>query len=137
MIVPSPEHSTEKLISSTRAFQMVHEVYIACLVISVIYIAMGLFEGTLLMMEGMLIGMIGIVLLRENSRAAAVLLLSITLISFSNSMVSWLGIIDFGERNILLASIGIWCGVRALKATWAIRGAPTLDDALRRVIPWC
>ena len=137
MIVPSSEHNTEKLLSATRAIQMVHEVYIACLVISVIYIAMGLFEGTLLMMEGMIIGAIAIVLLRETSRAAAVLLISIAIISFSNSMVSWLGIVDFGERNILLASIGIWCGVRALKATLLIRGTPTLNDAIRRVTPWC
>ncbi len=136
MIVPSPDQRVEKLgFSDVKAWNMINEVYIACLVLSVIYIAMGLFEGALLMMEGVLIGALGILLLKETSRAAAVLLISICVISFSNSMVSWLGIVDFGERNILLAFIGIWCSVRALKATLALKGAPTVDDAIRRLLP--
>ncbi len=136
MIVPSPEQRTEKLrFSASQAWNMINEVYIACLVISVIYIAMGLFEGALLMMEGVLIGALGIILLKETSRAAALLLISICVISFSNSMVSWLGVIDFGERNILLAFIGIWCGIRGLKATLALKGMPTVDDAIRRILP--
>ena len=137
MMVPSANQGPEiPEVQLTKAWHMIHEVYIASLVISVIYLAMGIFEGRLLMVEGLLIGAIGIVLLNERSRAAAVLLLSMGIITFSNSMVSWLGIVDFGERNILLASIAIWCGIRALKATLLIRGTPTLDDAIRRVIPW-
>ena len=125
MIVPSAKQElANRETEIIKAWNIINEVYIACLVISVIYLAMGLFEGTLLMMEGVLIGALGIVLLNQTSRAAAILLISMGLITFSNSMVSWLGIVDFGERNILLASIAIWCGIRALKATLLIRGTP-------------
>ena len=136
MIIPTPDHnpkSRETL--SFRAWQMVNEVYIACLVISVIYIAMGLYEGKLLIVEGVIIGALGILLSKETSRAAALLLISISLISFSNSMVSWLGIVDMGDRNILLSFIGLWCGMRAWKATVLLRGYPTFDDAVRRLVP--
>lgn len=127
------EQELEKKDRRFRAWQAINEVSIACLVLAVIYIAMGIFEGELLIIEGMITGALGILLSREISRAAAFLLMAISLISFSNSMVSWLGIIELGERNILLAAIGLWCGARAIRATILLRGTPTFDDLVKRV----
>ena len=115
-----------------RAWQAINEVSVACLVIAVIYIAMGLFEGKLLIAEGVITGVLGIILSKEISRAAALLLVAISLISLSNGMVSWVGMVELGERNILLGFIGLWCGFRALKATIVLRGSPTIDDFINR-----
>lgn len=130
MTLQKDETKTKEL----RAWQTINEVSVACLVLAVIYIAMGIFEGRLLIMEGLITGCLGLLLSKKISRAAALLLISISMISFSNGMVSWLGVVDFGERNILLACIGLWCGIRALKATILLRGTPTLDDILNRFV---
>ena len=122
----------EKKEKRFRAWQIINEVSIACLVIAVVYIAMGLFEGKLLIAEGIITGILGLILSKEISRAAALLLVAISLISLSNGMVSWVGMIELGERNILLGFIGLWCGFRALKATFVLRGSPTIDDMINR-----
>lgn len=128
-----PEQQVDSKKQRFRAWQTINEISIACLVLAVIYIAMGIFEGELLIIEGLIIGALGILLSREMSRLAAFLLMMISLISFSNGMVSWLGIIELGERNILLAMVGLWCGARAMKATILLRGTPILEDLIKRV----
>ena len=133
MIFPTEDFNITQKEHAYRAWQRINEISIACLVLGVIYIAMGLFEGHLLMIEGLITGALGYLLSREMSRAAALLILWIGLISFSNSMLSWLGIIDFGERNVLLACVGVWCGYKALKATFILKGYPTSRDILRRL----
>ncbi|MEM8857807.1 MAG: hypothetical protein AAGD96_05775 [Chloroflexota bacterium] len=133
MIIPSDDLNITQDEHVFRAWQKVNEISIACLVLGTIYIAMGIFEGQLLIVEGLLTGALGYLLSRDTSRAAALLILWISLITFSNSMMSWLGVIDFGERNVMLACIGLWCGYRSLKATITIKGNPTSSDILRRM----
>lgn len=127
-----PKSQTGRKDERFRAWQTINEVSIACLVLAVIYVAMGIFEGKLLIVEGLIFGALGILLSREVSRLAAFLLMGISLISFSNGMVSWLGIIEFGERNILLAVVGLWCGARAIQATILLRGSLIMDDLFKR-----
>ncbi|MEM9773685.1 MAG: hypothetical protein AAF902_03835 [Chloroflexota bacterium] len=133
MIIPSDELNLKDEERLFRAWQTVNEISIACLVLATIYVAMGLFEGGLLIVEGIVTGILGYLLSREMSRAAAVLILWIGLITFSNSILSWLGVIDFGERNVLLACVGVWCGYKALKSTLTLKGYPTRQDVLRRL----
>ena len=136
MIILIPKSNQERgKTARFRAWERINEVYVASLILSVIYLVMGLYEGTLLMVEGVIIGALGIMLFKETSRAAAILLISIGLISSINGVVSTLGVADMGERNVLLALIVMLCGVRALKATLLIRGTPTLADGLKRIRP--
>ncbi|MEM7802284.1 MAG: hypothetical protein AAF633_24030 [Chloroflexota bacterium] len=105
-----------------KARRTINDMSISLLVIGGCYCFMGLVTSPLLLWEGTITAVLAILLSRTLSRGASILLIVMSVIAISNSFVTMIGLDDFGQRNLPLGFISIWCAWKSLQATQILRG---------------
>ncbi len=75
-----------------------------------------------LIADAVVIAVLATILFRRRSRVAAVLLLLVSTLILALTILNKMGVTDQGGTNIVVAVICFWAAVRALEATFKLRG---------------
>jgi hypothetical protein len=109
-----------KIESREDALKVVKDTSSAFIVISVIQAILSYFVGSSILVDAIINCGGAFFLRRFNSRAAAVVLLIVALITLGVTIANMLGAKLGAGGNILVAIIVLWAGVRAVEATFKL-----------------
>jgi hypothetical protein len=105
------------------ALKTIRDVAVGFFVLAAIQGLIGFFLMPGLLVDAMLLVVLAAALMKWHSRVAAVLLLLVSAGDAVVTLLNRLGVMSQGGRNIFLAAIMIIAAVRAVTATFKLRGA--------------
>jgi uncharacterized YccA/Bax inhibitor family protein len=105
-----------------KAEQTVREAAKGFFIVAALQGGIGIFMAPAMLIDAALFAVLGGILLKWKSRTAAVLLLILSGMSFVVTILNRMGVMAEGGTNILLALIVTWVAVRAVEATFKLRG---------------
>jgi hypothetical protein len=83
---------------------------------------LGVMIAPAMLIDAIILGSLGLILLKWHSRTAAVLLLIVAVLMAGVTVLNRLGVTSSGGKNIFLAIIMLIVGVRAVEATFKLHG---------------
>lgn len=116
-----------KIETKDEATKIIKDCSNAFLVLAAIQIIGGFVIGDGLIFDGILYLILSLILKKLNSRIVAILLLLLSLFSVVITAINMFGG-GQGGKNILLALLTTWAGVRAVQATYVYNKIGTLPD---------
>jgi apolipoprotein N-acyltransferase len=119
---PKKKGSFSKLESREDALKLVKDTSSAFFVIAVLQAALAYWIGLSILFDAVIYAVGGFFLRRFNSRVAAVALLVLALVGACVTVANRIGANLGGGNNFILASIVLWAAVRAVEATFKLRG---------------
>jgi hypothetical protein len=94
----------------------------AFLMLAVLQGAIGLFLARSLLVDAAIFALCGLYIRRSYSRAAAILCLAVAAFAAVTTFANRVGANVGGGKNIFLAVIMLWVGIRAVEATFKLHG---------------
>lgn len=94
------------------------EVSVGFYVLAAIQTVVGAFLMPGMIIDGVMIAVLAVLVQTIKSRVAAILLLLLTAVMLVTTVLTYLGIAQMGGKNLWLALIAAWCGVKAVEATF-------------------
>jgi hypothetical protein len=118
------------------ALKIVEDCFKGFLTLAALQTVIGAFLMKKLIIDGVLIAGLACGFKLWKSRVAAILLLAIGLVAAGTTVASLMGVKDMGGRNIFLAALFVYTGIRSVQAAFALRkfpedGVPPVGDAKR------
>lgn len=107
--------------SREDALKTIRDCAIGFFTVAVLQALVGLFIFPGLLMDAALLAILAGIMLKWHSRVAAVLLLILAGLTAYTTLLNRLGITDEGGRNIFLAIILLWAGIRSVEATFKLK----------------
>jgi len=98
--------------------QTLKDVSIGFYVLAAIQGAIGAFLMPSMLIDAVLIAVLAALIQTIKSRIAAVLLCLMSAIMLVTTIITALGIAQMGGKNLWLAVIAAWCGIKAVEATF-------------------
>ena len=92
------------------------------IVVAAIQAVVAFFVGYALLVDAVIYAVLGAILLRFKSRVAAVILLLLAIVTAGVTVANATGAKLGGGHNIFLSLMVLWAGVRAVEATFKLRG---------------
>ena len=83
--------------------------------------AIGVFLMPSMIIDAVIIAVLAALIHTIKSRIAAVLLLLLTGVMLVTTILTALGVAQMGGKNLWLAVIAVWCGVKGVEATFKYR----------------
>ena len=114
--------SFSKIENRDEALKMVRDTSAAFFFVAVLQAVLSYWVGYGVLVDAAIYAIGGFFLRRFNSRAAAVVLLLLALISAGVTVANKTGANIGGGNNIILALIILWAGIRAVEATFKLHG---------------
>ena len=111
-----------KIESRADALKTVRDTSSAFFVLAALQAALSFFVGFSVLLDAVIYVVAGYFLRRSNSRAAAVILLALAVLSAAVTFANKAGANLGGGNNIILAFIVLWAAIRAVEATFKLRG---------------
>jgi uncharacterized membrane protein HdeD (DUF308 family) len=111
-----------KIENREDALKVIKDTSTAFIAIAILQAILSYFVGSSILIDGIINAGGAFFLRRFNSRAAAVVLLVVASISIGVTIANLLGAKLGTGTNILMAIIVFWAGVRAVEATFKLRG---------------
>ncbi len=111
------------------AAKMVRETAVAFLVLAGIQALIGFFLAPSTLVDAVVLAILALILWKGRSRVAALLLLVVSLGEAAVTVLNRVGVTSQGGTNVILAVIMVIAAVRAVEATFKLRGklsAPTV-----------
>ena len=109
------------------ALKIVEDCFKGFLTLAALQTVIGAFLMKKLIIDGVLIAALACGFKFWKSRVAAILLMAVSLVAAVATVASLLGVKGMGGRNVLLAALFVYMGVRAVQATFALRKFPDDD----------
>lgn len=119
---PTKKGMFAKIESKSDGLKTIRDCAIGFFVVAAIQAGVGYFVAPTLMIDAVVYAALATILLKWNSRIAAVLLLALACISFYSTVLNRLGIAAEGGNNIILAAIILWTAIRSVEATFKVNG---------------
>ena len=114
--------SFSKIENRDEALKMVRDTSAAFFFVAGLQAVLSYWVGYGVLVDAAIYAIGGFFLRRFNSRAAAVVLLLLALISAGVTVANKTGANIGGGNNIILALIILWAGIRAVEATFKLHG---------------
>jgi hypothetical protein len=111
-----------KIESRADALKVVKDSSMAFFVVAAIQAALSFLVGSSVLIDASIYAIGGFFLRRFNSRAAAMVLLLLAALSAGVTVANRLGENLGGGNNVFLAFIVLWAAIRAVEATFKLRG---------------
>lgn len=92
------------------------------IVVAAIQAVVAFFVGYALLADAAIYAVLGAILMRFKSRAAAIILLLLAVVTSVVTVANAAGAKLGGGNNIFLSLVVLWAGVRAVEATFKLRG---------------
>ena len=122
MAEPKKKGWLSKIESRADALKVVKDSSTAFFVVAAIQAALSFLVGFSVLIDAFIYAIGGFFLRRFNSRAAAIVLLLLAVLSAGVTVANKLGENLGGGNNIFLALIVLWAAIRAVEATFKLRG---------------
>ena len=116
-----------KIESRADALKTVKDASTGFFVVAALQAALSFLVGFSVLIDAAIYVVGGFFLRRFNSRAAAVVLLSLALLGLGVTVANKFGENLGGGNNIFLAAIVLWAAIRAVEATFKLRGRFSAD----------
>ena len=123
--MPAPTNKKgwfSKIESRAEALKVVKDTSTAFYVLAAIQAALSFWVGFSVLFDAVVYAIGGFFLRRSNSRVAAIVLLLLAIIGAGVTLANKLGENLGGGNNIFLAAIVLWAAIRAVDATFKLRG---------------
>ena len=104
------------------ALKMVRDAAWGFLFVAALHGLLGILVAPSVLIDAAALAVLGIILMKWNSRVAAVLLLLISTGQATVTVLNQMGVTSMGGKNIYLAIIMMIVAVRAVEATFKLRG---------------
>jgi hypothetical protein len=111
-----------KISSKDDALKIIKDCAMGFFVIAAIQVGIGYFIAPSLIIDAVLYVVLAGIMLKWNSRVAAVFLLIIAGFSVYMTVLNRLGMAAEGGNNIILAAIILWAAIRSVEATFKVNG---------------
>jgi hypothetical protein len=112
------------------ALKVVHECFGGYLTVAAIQGLLGVFLMRGLLRDALVLAAIAVAFKKWQSRIAAIGPLALGLVMAVSTVASVLGVPRMGGRNLILAAIVVYMGIRATQAAFALRRFPP-DDGIK------
>jgi hypothetical protein len=122
MTTEKKKGSFSKIENRDDALKMVRDTSMAFYAIAGLQAVLSYWIGLGLLVDAAIYAIGGFFLRRFNSRAAAVVLLILALLSAGVTIANKAGADVGGGNNIILALVMLWAGIRAVEATFKLQG---------------
>ena len=99
-------------------YKTLKDVSIGFYVLAALQTVVGAFLAPSMIIDGLLIAGLAVLVQTIKSRIAAILLLLLTAVMLVTTLMTFLGVAQLGGKNLWLALIATWCGVKAVEATF-------------------
>ena len=99
-------------------YKTLKDVSIGFYVLAALQAVVGAFLAPSMIIDGLLIAGLAVLVQTIKSRIAAILLLLLTAVMLVTTLMTFLGVAQLGGKNLWLALIATWCGVKAVEATF-------------------
>jgi hypothetical protein len=128
-----------KIETREDALKTVHDASLGFLFVAGLQGVLGLVIAPALLIDALVLGSLGLILMKWHSRGAAVLLLIVSAAQAGVTVLNRFGVTASGGKNIFLAVLMVAVGVRAVEATFKLHGKFTtraggVPHRARRVI---
>jgi cellulose synthase/poly-beta-1,6-N-acetylglucosamine synthase-like glycosyltransferase len=110
------------IVTGEDALKMVRDASLAFFFVAALQGLLGAFLFPALITDAVIIAVLAGILMKWRSRVAAVLLLVVTAGGLTMTVLNQLGVTAQGGKNIILAIIMVVAAVRAVEATFKLRG---------------
>lgn len=111
-----------KIESREDALKTIKDCAMGFFFLAIIQSVIGYFIAPSLIIDGVLYAVLAAILLKWNSRVAALLLLLLGTAAAVSTLRNMLGITSNGGNNILLALIIFWAAIRSVEAAFKLHG---------------
>ncbi|MGA1825215.1 MAG: hypothetical protein ACMUIP_11195 [bacterium] len=111
-----------KIESKEDALKTIKDCAVGFFFLAVLQSVIGYFIAPGLIIDGILYAALAAILLKWNSRVAAVLLLLLGTAAAISTMLNMLGITSSGGNNIILAIMIFWAAIRSVEAAFKLHG---------------
>lgn len=118
-----------KIESRDDALKVIKDASIGFFFIAVLQAGLGFFVAPSLMIDAVLYAILAGVLLKWKSRIAAVLLLLLAGGALVMTFLNMIGATAMGGSNIILGLVILWAAVRAVEATFRLKGEFTEESS--------
>jgi hypothetical protein len=98
--------------------KVLKEVSVSFYVLAAIQAIVGALVMPGMIVDGILLAVLAVLVQTIKSRVAAILLLLLTSVMLVTTGMTVLGIAEMGGKNVWLALIAAWCGIKAVEATF-------------------
>lgn len=108
--------------SREEALKTIRDASIGFFVLAVIQGAIGIFMMPSMLLDAAILAVLAGLLYWLKSRIAACLLMVMASTMAVTTVLTLLGMAEFGGRNIVLAAIVFWTAIKAIEATFKLHG---------------